>query len=165
MGNKINIKTDQAECCVIIDKREQLPWNLEPLTCQAGTLQTGDYSLLDFPNEISIERKELSDFVGCVGGGRERFERELERLKAYRVHAVIVEASWQDLAEGNWRSKLTSQTVLRSLSSWLSQGNVIIPAGNREMSERIARSMLWFAFKHKIEPVKRVIKRRLTKGV
>ncbi len=154
----MKIRTDREECRVIIDSREQLPWDLSPLDARVGTLQTGDYALLDFPSAISIERKELSDFIGCCGHGRERFQRELDRLRAYDSHAVIIEASWQHLEAGEWRSKIKPQSVLQSISSWLSQGNNIVLAGDRQMAERIARSMLFFAFKHRIEPVKRILK-------
>jgi ERCC4-type nuclease len=146
---------------VVIDTREQTPWNLEPLQAKKGTLPTGDYGLLDFPEAISIERKELSDFIGVVGHGRERFERELMRLKAYEASMVIVEASWQDLEAGDWRSKIKPNVVLQSIASWVSQNHNIILAGNREMAERIARSALFFAYRRKIEPVKRILKEQL----
>ncbi len=154
----MRIKTDLTDCRVVIDTREQLPWDLQPLQVTRGTLSTGDYGLYDFPSAISIERKELSDFIGCCGHGRERFQRELDRLRAYESHSVIIEASWQHLEAGEWRSKIKPQSVLQSISSWLSQGHNIVLAGDRQMAERIARSMLFFAFKHRIEPVKRVIK-------
>ena len=155
----------QSDCVVIADSREQIPWKLDPLPIEPGKLTTGDYALRDFPNEIAIERKELSDFVACCGRERDRFERELERLRGYRSHAVIIEASWYELAAGEWRSKLKPQTVLQSLSSWMSAGSLILPAGDRAMAERIARSMLWFAYKHRVEPVRRVIKQDLTRRV
>ncbi|MDA7514311.1 ERCC4 domain-containing protein [bacterium] len=146
---------------MVVDTREQTPWNLEPLQVGRGTLPTGDYSLLDFPEAISIERKELSDFIGVIGHGRERFERELMRLKAYEASMVIVEASWQDLEAGDWRSKIKPNVVLQSIASWVSQGHNIILAGDREMGERIARSALFFAYRRKIEPVKRILKEQL----
>ena len=157
----MKIRTDREECRVVIDTREQTPWNLEPLQVGRGTLPTGDYALLDFPEAISIERKELSDFIGVVGHGRERFERELMRLKAYDASMVIVEASWQDLEAGRWRSKIKPNVVLQSIASWVSQGHNIILAGDREMGERIARSALFFAYRRKIEPVKRILKEQL----
>ena len=159
------ISPHKSDCVVVVDSREQRPWSLNPLPTEPGTLTTGDYALRDFPNEVAIERKELSDFVACCGHGRDRFQRELERLKGYRSHAVIIEASWHELAAGEWRSKLKPQTVLRSLSSWMSAGSLILPAGDRAMAERIARSMLWFAYKHRVEPVRRIIKQDLTRRV
>jgi len=157
----VKIRTDREECRVVIDTREQTPWDLEPLQVGRGTLPTGDYSLLDFPEAIAIERKELSDFISVIGHGRDRFERELMRLKAYEASMVIVEASWQDLEAGEWRSKIQPNVVLQSIASWVSQGHNIILAGDREMSERIARSALFFAYRRKVEPVKRILKQQL----
>ena len=157
----MKIRTDREECRVVIDTREQTPWDLEPLQVGRGTLPTADYGLLDFPEAIAIERKELSDFISVVGHGRERFERELMRLKAYEASMVIVEASWQDLERGEWRSKITPNVVLQSIASWISQNHNIILAGNREMAERIARSALFFAYRRKVQPVKRVLKEQL----
>lgn len=157
----MKIRTDREECRIVVDTREQNPWNLEPLQAKKGTLPTGDYGLLDFPEAISIERKELSDFISVIGHGRERFERELMRLKAYDASMVIVEASWQDMEAGNWRSKIKPNVVLQSIASWVSQGHCIILAGDREMAERIARSALFFAYRRKIEPVKRILKEQL----
>jgi hypothetical protein len=83
------------------------------------------------------------------------------RLKAYEASMVIVEASWQDLEAGEWRSKIKPNVVLQSIASWISQGHCIILAGDREMAERIARSALFFAYRRKIEPVKRILKEQL----
>jgi ERCC4-type nuclease len=157
----VKIKTDREECRVVIDTREQTPWDLEPLQVGRGTLPTADYGLLDFPEAIAIERKELSDFISVIGHGRDRFERELMRLKAYEASMVIVEASWADLEAGEWRSKITPNVVLQSIASWISQGHNIILAGDREMAQRISRSALFFAYRRKVEPVKRVLKEQL----
>jgi len=53
---------------------------------------------------IACERKSLADLLGCVvaergdgSGGRERFERELERLSAYEHKAIVVEARLEDV--------------------------------------------------------------------
>ena len=56
----------------IIDTREQLPLDLSPLQSVAGSLTTGDYSVRGLESIIAIERKGLSDLLGCVGQERER---------------------------------------------------------------------------------------------
>ena len=154
----VKIRTDREEVRVVIDSREQLPWDLAPLDARIGTLATGDYGLLDFPGEVSIERKELSDFIGCIGHGRPRFQRELDRLKGFNSHCVIIEASYADLREGNWRSKVTPHMVMQSICSWTAKGNSFVLAGDRETAQELAKSILYHAFKNRIEPAKRVIK-------
>jgi len=51
----------------ICDTREQRPLNLAPLQVVTGTLATGDYSVQGLENIVAIERKSLSDLLGCVG--------------------------------------------------------------------------------------------------
>ena len=51
-----------------------------------------------------IERKSEGDFLSCVAAERPRFERELERLKAFPIRCVIVETCWAKLEAGGWRS-------------------------------------------------------------
>ena len=82
-----------------------------------GTLATGDYSLAGFEAAgITVERKSLQDLVGVLGHGRERFERELARMRAYAVAAVVVEAPKSALRSGAYRGSLDpksgEQTVL-----------------------------------------------------
>src|SRR5688572_20376527 len=91
----------------VADSREQTPWNLSPLQVVQGTLTTGDYSLAGLEHVVAIERKSLSDLLGCIGQDRERFDREVQRLLAYPCRALIVEASWADIEMGEWRSKVT----------------------------------------------------------
>ena len=87
---------------VIIDSREQIGWTFDCDTMKE-TLETGDYSLMGFMEYIRIERKELGDFIGCLGAGRDRFKRELQRLKSYDYKAVIIECNASDIEKGNWR--------------------------------------------------------------
>lgn len=97
-----------APFTVIIDSREQSPWLFtnfktdktskggpRPLVVQTRVegLPSGDYSIDGFQQRVAIERKSLEDLYGTLGGGRDRFTRELERLSTYDRAAVVVEAS------------------------------------------------------------------------
>lgn len=112
---------DPGQLTAIVDTREQYPLDLGQLPVETGTLTTGDYSLKGFESLISIERKALSDLIGCMTSGRERFENELQRLKAYPVRAIVIEATWQDLEQGNYRSKLNPLAACHTVASWVSQ--------------------------------------------
>ena len=103
-----------AQVTAIVDTREQIPLDLKALLTMRGTLQTADYSILGLEHVIALERKSLSDLLGCVGVERERFEREVQRLLAYPVRALVVEATWPDLEQGEWRSKVTPAAADRS---------------------------------------------------
>jgi DNA excision repair protein ERCC-4 len=104
----------------VIDTREQLPLEL-PLRSITDTLPTGDYSVSGFEDLICVERKSLPDLVGCMTSGRTRFERELQRMKAYDSRCVVVESSWQKLRNGEYRSRITPDTATHSVVSWLSR--------------------------------------------
>ncbi|HEY1189545.1 MAG TPA: ERCC4 domain-containing protein [Gemmata sp.] len=136
---------------VLIDTREQLPFSFEGLMCdkadgggpltvetQRATLRSGDYSLYGFETLVAIERKSLSDLYGTLGQGRERFERELERLAAMRWAAVVIEADLAEIiTQPPPHSQLDPKTVFRSILAWsVRYPNVHwLPCGDRRLAE------------------------------
>lgn len=132
----------------IIDSREQTPVNLmvkEGLTLRSevGTLYTGDYSIKGFENLIAIERKSLSDLMGCIGTGRERFEKEITRLRGYEVKCIVVEADWIDIENGNYRSKVNPNAAIGTLMGWIAQGIPITMAGDHQRAGMFIARMLY----------------------
>lgn len=107
--------------CVIIDTREQ--WRLEfpNLRATVDTLDAGDYSVAGLTHLIAVERKSLDDLLACCGRQRDRFKRELQRLRAYRFRLLVVEADAAALEAGDWRSQLQPAHVLGSLAAWTAQ--------------------------------------------
>ena len=97
----------------IIDTREQTPLCLDPLCVKTDTLQTGDYSIRGLQHHVAVERKSISDLMGCVGRDRERFEKELDRLRAYPARMLVVEATWEQIEAGGWRGKNHTQPGYR----------------------------------------------------
>jgi len=133
----------------IVDSREQMPFDLSPLRTVVDGLATADYSVRGLESHIAIERKSLEDLIGCIGVERDRFERELSRLLAYPVRAVIVEASWDDLEAGNWRSKVTPASAVGSVLGWISSGVPFILAGNRDRAAKYTAKMLYLTARRK----------------
>lgn len=80
-----------------------------------GALEAGDYSLAGFERRVSIERKSLSDLIGCLSGDRARFERELARLRGYDCAAVVVESSQPTLRLGHYRSAMPAESAWQSV--------------------------------------------------
>ena len=77
-----------SDITALIDTREQTPVTLEykpscVLKSEKVGLYTGDYSIKGLENHVAIERKSLADLMGCIGTQRERFEKEIIRLKGY----------------------------------------------------------------------------------
>ena len=129
----------------LVDPREQTPWNLAPLKMEQTVLQTADYTFRGGEHSIRIERKELSDLVSCCGPERDRFEREIERLLAFPARLLVIEASWDDIRRGAWRSKMKPAAVEASLLSWQAMGIAVHLAGDRQEAERFAARVLFYA--------------------
>ena len=134
-----------AHVIAIVDTREQLPLDLSPLPMETGTLVTGDYSVKGLERFVAIERKSLSDLLGCIGGDRERFDKEVQRLLAYPTRAIIVESTWGDIEAGNRRSKITPSAAVGSLLGWIAAGVPIIMAGDHDRAGRYASRLLFTA--------------------
>jgi DNA excision repair protein ERCC-4 len=129
----------------IIDTRENQPLDLNPLKTTVATLTTGDYSIRGLESVISIERKSLSDLLSCVGTDRQRFDREVMRLKAYPCRALVIEATWAELESGDWRSKVTPQAVVGSCLGWIGAGLPVALVGDHERAGRFVSRLLFIS--------------------
>ncbi len=133
-----------SQVTAIIDTREQEPFDLAPLQMESGTLSTGDYSAKGFESHICIERKSMDDLVGCITSGRERFERELMRMKAYPCRAVVIEGSWSHLAAGKYRSRLIPKSATHTICSWVGRFGVPFQfCGGRALAEEFCSQMIF----------------------
>ena len=92
---------------IAVDTREQLPYTFQNMRIdrkkafvitQRCTLSTGDYSIIGLERKVCVERKSLRDLFGTLGRERERFMQELARAESYDYSAVIIEGSWQQIA-------------------------------------------------------------------
>jgi DNA excision repair protein ERCC-4 len=129
----------------VIDTREQTPLDLSPLRTEAGTLATGDYSIRGLEHFVAIERKSASDLIACVGAERERFDREVQRLLAYPVRCLIVEAPAIYFTEHRWRGHVTPAQVQGSLLGWIAAGLPIIHARDHFDAGQTAAKLLTIA--------------------
>lgn len=135
----------------VVDSRERLPLNLYPMTEIVAGLQTGDYSLLGCEHLIAVERKSPADFLMCVGQERERFDRELERMTAYRYRCLVLELTYEQLYRGApsiyGRTKVTPNAAVGCATRWATHGIHVHFAGSREGAEHFVKSFLWLAAK------------------
>lgn len=136
---------------IIQDSREQRPLDLSPCRVQVGTLQSGDYSSPD--GRVLIERKgSLDELISCFSVGRERFAREMERLAAADAAVVLIEASFEELITGRWRSQMKQEAAFSTMCSWLSRYRVGFQfVGNRPNAERFAQQFFLQAQKRRIK--------------
>lgn len=116
---------------ILVDSREKAPWQFKGIEIDGksdnnlvvqwdySAMRTGDYTIEGHQSRITIERKSAEDAYGTFGGGRERFERELERMAAMEYACVVIESDWTDLLlTPPKRSKLHPKTISRSIIAW-----------------------------------------------
>jgi ERCC4-type nuclease len=133
---------------IVVDTREQRGYTFACITPQpkieTATLRTGDYSLKGYEDQVCIERKSLIDCYGTFGQGRDRFQRELERMVTYQFAAVIIEADWHTIIKRPpVRSRLKPKTIVRSIAAWCQRFNVhFMPCPDREFAERYTHILL-----------------------
>ena len=126
---------------VTIDTREKLPFAFEGPSYSgtitvAGTLQVGDYAPAGLGDLCAVERKSLPDLILCLSHERDRFERELQRAAALESFCVVVEASWADIAQGNYRSKMSSHSACQSVLALSCRHRApVLDAGRRAAGE------------------------------
>ena len=113
---------------VAIDTREQAPFTFAGfrafsdddarIITKRTTLKTGDYSIIGFEKKICVERKSKADLFGSVTTGRERFEKEFQRMAEMERAALVCEASNESILAGLENSQMDGANVLRTFISW-----------------------------------------------
>jgi DNA excision repair protein ERCC-4 len=104
---------------IVIDSREQMPLTFNRLESTRGTLTTGDYSFIGGQEIFAIERKSIPDLVGCCcGENRERFARELHRLRGFQFKRLVIVGHVLEIEQHTYRSRLAPKTILHTLSAF-----------------------------------------------
>ncbi len=138
---------ERQDITIIIDRREQvmLPF-AENVRTERGTLYSGDFSVKGLEHLISIERKSLNDAIGSLTSGRERFERELHRLRGFRFRRLLVVGARADIERGNYRSKASPKSILASLNAFEVRYDIpVVFASERDAAALVVRWCYWFA--------------------
>ena len=127
---------------VLIDTSEQHPWTFRGLSansskvpgsnppvyenrplviaCRAANLMTGDYTIEGMQNYITIERKSLSDAFSTFTHDRDRWERELDRMRSIASCHVVIEGDWEAISAGPVKlgGANIGKAVMRSIFAW-----------------------------------------------
>jgi ERCC4-type nuclease len=110
-------------------------------------LYSGDYSLLGFEDVFAVERKSIADLTGSlVGTNRERFERELLRLRSMRFKRLLVVGDPLDIERHAYRSKIPPKSVFASLAAYEARFDipVVWQAGEVEAARLVCRWAHYF---------------------
>lgn len=102
---------------ILVDTREQTPLVFRNLASRVASLGTGDYSLLAFEDSIAFERKSIADLVSSLSHDRERFERELCRLRGMVLSRLVVVGHPEDINGHTYRSRMEPKAVWASLDA------------------------------------------------
>jgi DNA excision repair protein ERCC-4 len=136
---------ETARPVVLVDTREQAPLTFsDAVDVEVCSLETGDYSVKGYTAEVRIERKSKADLVACVGPERERFMEQMQRLAGYQIRALVVEASWEELAAGAYRSNMNPKSVTGTLLALVvDRGIPVLLVGSaREAAEAVERMLV-----------------------
>ena len=106
---------------IVCDNREQAPLPIRAYPTIRAALPVGDYSILGFHDwqnpGFCIERKSLEDLCGSLGRERERFMREVEKMRAFRFRALVIEANPADVEGQRYRSQIAPSAVFGTLDA------------------------------------------------
>ena len=127
---------------ILIDSREQEGYMFSVPSARRK-LDAGDYSIEGFEGRIAVERKSMADFVNTVIRGRKRFHKELIKLATYEAACVVVECSFRDLIEGQYRSDAHPKALIGSVMSIIVDFGVpVYFCSDRQASCRFVESYL-----------------------
>lgn len=102
----------------------------------------------------TIERKmSLDELEGCFTRSRDRFRREFERAQEQnaRIYLIVENASWENLINGKYRSKMHPDAFLASLEAWMIRYNLNVTFCKAETSARLIKEILYRDFKERLE--------------
>jgi ERCC4-type nuclease len=137
-------KSEKRNVVVVIDDRERTPYAFPDAV--TARLKTGDYSAQGFEQRVAIERKSLVDAYGSIGGGRNRFEREVQRLAELEYGAIVIEATLAGfLEEPPAYSDMNPRSALLSYLAWSVKYRVpVFFAGDRRHGNAVTWHLLRF---------------------
>lgn len=117
---------------IICDTREQKNqhildyFNDNNIKYKVEKLDTADYSFIlpHYPEicmdkQVLVEKKNsLDEIAGNFTKGRDRFQREFERVVTEKIHLVVEKATWKKLLNGSYRSQMPPQSMMASMLTW-----------------------------------------------
>lgn len=103
---------------IISDTREQLPLLFANLPTERAKLATGDYSIKGLESEFCIERKTTEDLVQSVTFERERFERELVRMRGYSFRRLVIIGTLAKIETHAYQSRANPKAVIASVTAF-----------------------------------------------
>jgi len=102
---------------IVIDTREQRPLQFPlEINCVMRGMKTGDYTIDGYEDTVLVERKGLGDLIGCLTTGRNRFRKQLARLKKVPYRIVMIESSLFQISRKRYVGYLTPDEVIQAIA-------------------------------------------------
>lgn len=126
-----------------------MPYEFQGYATESAGLKCGDYSLAGHEQSVAVERKSKEDAWGCVGGGRERFVRCLQRLASVESPAIIIEANLDDFVVPPPYTRLSSAQGVVAFLSWSQEFRIpVFFCPGRGYGERVTVQWLTAYWRH-----------------
>ena len=139
---------------ILTDNREQQPYRF-PNT-KMCTLSYGDYTVeyegVNYLDKIVIERKgSMSELFSFSGTGRERFVRELEKMKDVKFKYMLIEADYLSIVNDQPPGLLPASHVYSTIFSFMIKYRIVPLFFNNDQNGRNALyKILQFFVKYEI---------------
>lgn len=139
---------------IVVDSREQKPLVFPHLEVVRDTMQTGDYGIKGL-DDFVVERKSVPDMVQSLTGERERFWRELRRLRAVGSRGfarLLIVGSQRDLAGVLARRAVKIQQIMGSLAAIDARYLPVVWASTAEIAAGMIEGWVWYYWTHAARP-------------
>lgn len=136
---------------VVIDTREQLPYNFGPdVPVVRRAMVTGDYSIDGFEEIFAVERKSLEDLLKSITWDRARFKAEISRGNELGRFKVVIESDKQTVLNWDYQRNVHPNAVMGTLNEWARWNKVdFVWCGTRDRAQEATLDMLkdwWVEF-------------------
>lgn len=146
---------EKLELKIVVDTREQLPLNIKNIPTERGTLMSGDYSIKGLENRFAVERKSIQDLIGSLTQGRERFERELHRLRGFDFARLLIVGSKDEFRECLKKRKTTERSIYASLGTFEARYRVpIVWLNTEQQAVDKLEKWAWFYYREAYRAIK-----------
>jgi|SRR5260221_1324172 len=144
---------------VVIDSREQDPLPITRLKTVRRGLYSGDYALAQAEWAAAIERKSIEDVVSCMmGANRDRFERELMRLRGCPFRRLLIVGSRGLIETQRYRSRISPKAVLSGISCFEVRYQVpVVYCETPEIAARQVESWLYWVARELLLTTERLL--------
>ncbi len=119
---KVPAELKPEHVVAVIDSGEDTPLDLSPLRTTRCPLDAGDYSVEGLQHRVAVDHKSLAELLDAVNGGRDRFNREMSRLRGFATRVVVVDSPWSEIEAGDWESDATPAAVRNLVLGQIASG-------------------------------------------